>query len=181
MGVSSASSYSITLWSKHWMATHSPSHQHKRCRSQLVFVFLNSDTCLIWSTHGRTHLLAAVLAPWPAQTFENVHCHLASILTGPGARPSSPPEPPSLSRPTGGQTAAGVDVKWLPRGNSAESAAGPAGRCHSTTNPPPPSADRPSLECYVTECYVTSSDRVLLWSAQLRNIISCCCCKFPHH
>lgn len=96
MGVSSASSYSITLWSKHWMVphTHLSARQHKKVQKSAGFYFLNLSAP-VWSTHDWTHLFA--LAPWPAQTLENVHSHLACVLTGPGARPSSPLCPPSLS------------------------------------------------------------------------------------
>lgn len=54
---------------------------------------------------------------------------------------------------------------------------------HPPSPPCAPCAPSPSQagESYVTGCYVIAADRVLLCSAQLRNIIPCCWHKFPPH
>lgn len=148
--------------------------------------------------HNSCYLLVA-LAPGSAQAFENVHCHLASFqslqrVPKLGCHLLSPLflQPPLFNGTP--------PLVWLFGNNSlppvavsgAESAAGPAGRTQAVRPPhsppplPPPCAlcaPWPSQagESYVTGCYVIAADRVLLWSALLRNIIPCCCHKFPPH
>lgn len=109
MGVSaggtSGSSYSITLQSKHCVAlhthtlttshytrTHTQTHtdtytqKNKIKKTQTPAKSVDFEIHLPpFDSDGNltklTLILPVVLAPWPAQAFENMHCHLASFLS----------------------------------------------------------------------------------------------------
>lgn len=146
----------------------------------------------MWLTSSSSHTTCwLALAPGPAQAFENMHCHRASFLSltaGPTTRSSSsnPVSTPLFSGtpplvwlfwnesipPLPEAAAERRECSWTGRPFTSR-----APRLSPTSLPCALSAPWPSQagESYVTGCYVIGADRGLLCSAQLRNVIPCCC------